>query len=111
MDKESMKPKLKRRKKSYRKFCDRRKNDVRNRVADGKKMMATKPLNTHSTCPSVADKSTKGQQHSSEPTCLQWTTPIHLSSAHHLRLKIYQHTHSQTPPCLSDTILTYLLKR
>ena len=68
MDKENMKPKLKQRKKSYRKFYYRRKNDVRNRVADGKKMMATKPLNTHSTCPSVADKSTKGQQHSSEPT-------------------------------------------
>ena len=42
MDKENMKPKLKQRKKSYRKFCDRRKNDVRNHVADGKKMMATK---------------------------------------------------------------------
>ena len=45
MDKENMKPKVKQRKKSYRKFCDRRKNDVRNRMADVKKVMATKPLN------------------------------------------------------------------
>ena len=74
-----MKPKLKQRKKSYRKFCDRRKNDVRNRVSDGNKMMATKPL--HSTCPSVADKSTKGQQHSNEPTstnmsAVDYTNPL-----------------------------------
>ena len=81
MDKENMKPKLKRRKKSYRKFCDRRKNDVRNHVADGKKMMATKPLNTHCTCPSVADRSTTGQQHSTEPistymSAVDYTNPL-----------------------------------
>ena len=35
--------------------------------------------------------------------CVQWTTPMHLLSAHHLRVKIYQHTPSQTPPCFSDT--------